>query len=124
MTVPLPKLTASAPDLHEVGAADDAPPPAADPTKHHWEPVERAVRMPANVGVLFVAIMAYIQYQDATLDSKRQRSLDMVSEWNTRSFPESFARLSAFIDERRIAGETYPQTCRPTLSSKLARTLG
>lgn len=70
----------------------------------------KTISIVANVAVIVVAYLAYQQYVDANEDLRRGRSLAFVQEWTDKGYSEAYGNISAFVEQKRKDGDTYPSS--------------
>lgn len=89
-----------------------------------WETVSRLIGLVANIAVVLVAALAYLQYADANEAVKRNRSMDYVNEWTEQGYTERYSKLVGFVEFKRRSGDVLPPGLAPEALSLAQANLG
>ena len=62
--------------------------------------LERLIRSGASLGVFVAAALGVWQYYEANQEIKRERSLEIVKDWNEGGYIDRFSKLQEFVETR------------------------
>ena len=89
-----------------------------------WGAVERGTRIAASIGVAGAAIIGVIEYIGSNEDVRRERSLEVVQDWQSGKMTDRFTRVQAFVEAQLETSTLPPASLPDELLAKAHENLG
>lgn len=99
-------------------------PSEANEEKGLWARFEQTARIAASIGVAGAAIIGVIEYISANEDIRRERSLNIVQDWQADGQIDRFSRLQNFVEDKLENTTPLPATLPPDLLLRAYQNLG
>ncbi len=96
------------------------PPPA----KSTWDKAEQFARMFASVGVVTAAGLGLWEYKTSNDDVRRERSLEIVRDWQSEQQIDRYTRVQSFVEQRLATSDAISTSLPPEALEKAYSNLG